>query len=611
MCGIAGIWYFDKNRIEHQNIHAMTDSLQHRGPDGDGHWFSDDDSVQLGHRRLSIIDLSEKGSQPMLYADRYVITFNGEIYNYLEIKEILKQKGYTFVSNTDTEVVLAAYDCWGVDCLGRFDGMFAFCLYDMKNKEMFCARDRFGEKPFHYSINLGIFMFASEMKALWAAGVSRSVDDYSMYLFLNMGLHEDPIDKTRTFFTGIKRLQPGHYFILRKGEQIVQKKYWEIKLQPPRTNILFEDACEEFRELFYVSVGRRLRSDVPVGTSLSGGLDSSSVALTMYDLLGGKSVQKCFSARFDDKTVDEGYYMQKVVENRSIEHSVTWPAVENLYANIEKIMYHQEEPFASASIYAQWEVFKLSREKGVTVLLDGQGADETLAGYTYYFEPLFREVFRESGKKALMQEIASANLHNDFDRPFRLTPRFMMQARYPGAVAWSKLLKRSFAGSGSSVYINKELHDAYNRTKSPFTVFPELNQALFHSTFVSGLGKLLRFADRNAMAHSVEVRLPFLSHELVEFIFSLPANFKIHEGWTKALMRFGLQDILPPEVCWRKTKLGFQPPQKSWETDKVFTSVMSDYQQIAIAHKYINPSAPVCWEGFVTGAFIANNNQSL
>jgi len=331
----------------------------------------------------------------------------------------------------------------------------------------------------------------------------------------------------------------------------------------------------------------------------------------MYDLLVGKSVQKCFSARFNDPMVDEGFYMQKVVENRSIEHSVTWPVVENLYKSIDKIMYHQEEPFASASIYAQWEVFKLSREKGVTVLLDGQGADEIMAGYVYYFEPLFREIFRDSGMETLKQEMASANLHNNFVRPFALTHGFMLQTRFPKMMAFSKSLKRSFAGSGSSAYINKEFHDVYHRTESPFTVFPELNQSLFHSTFVSGLGKLLRFADRNAMAHSVEVRLPFLSHELVEFIFSLPANFKIHEGWTKALMRFGLQEILPAEVCWRKNKLGFQPPQKTWETDKVFMSVMKDYQKIAVAHKYINPSAPVCWEGFITGAFISNNNQSL
>lgn len=607
MCGIAGIWDWSERQMAKSKIKIMTDEISHRGPDGEGAWFSEDGSIALGHRRLSIIDLSEKGKQPMIYAERYVITFNGEIYNYLEIKNQLTQKGFVFNTATDTEVIIAAYSFWGAKCLEQFDGMFAFAIYDKEIQELFCARDRFGEKPFYYYIDDEKLIFASEMKAIWAAGVNHSIDDYSMYLFINMGLHEDPADKTRTFFSNIKRLQAGHYMLFRKGQFIEQKKYWEINLAKKKLDISFEQACETFRELFFLSVKRRLRSDVPIGTSLSGGLDSSAVALTMYQMLSGASVQKCFSARFNDPMLDEFFFMQKVVKNKSIDHFTTYPSVDNLINEIERIVYYQEEPFLSSSIYAQWEVFKIAKENGVTVLLDGQGADEILAGYTYYFDPFFRETYRKKGLKALNQEIKSSKSNNEFSQEIVVDNMFKLRSLFPTFFIVSKNIKRHIVGAGSTAYIHKELHRAYHHKKNPFSVFQELDESLLYSTSVSGLDKLLRFADRNAMAHSIEVRLPFLFHELVEFLFSLPSDYKIHNGWTKAPIRFGLSDLLPDEVCWRKSKLGFQTPQKSWEKNASFAAIMNEYQQIAVKNKYINPKAPPCWEGFITGVFISKN----
>ncbi len=604
MCGIAGIWYLNQTIADPRKIRQMTNAMVHRGPDGEGFWNSDDYSLHLGHRRLAIIDLSENGKQPMIYKSRYVITLNGEIYNYIELKELLKKMGYDFVSQTDTEVLMAAYDYWGKECLTFLDGMFAFGIYDIAKEELFCARDRFGEKPFHYYIDEQRFMFASEMKTLWAGGADRSIDDYSIYLFLNLGLHEDPDDKTRTFFNNIKKLKPAHYLVYRKGQPIEQFQYWKISIALKKSDVSFEEACLKFREMFFTSVERRLRSDVPVGTSLSGGLDSSAIALTMHKILNGKTVQKCFSARFDDAKLDEGYFMAKVIENTSIEHFVNYPAANGLASSIEQIMYHQEEPFSGASIYAQWEVFKHAGQNGITVMLDGQGADEVLGGYTHFIEPFLRETYRRSGVKEMKRQYIYSIENNEITHPLSINIKFRLESMVPALWNFARTAKRKINGCTQSEFIHKDLYDLYKREKSPFIFYDTLDTSLRFYTFVSGLDRLLRFADRNSMAHSIEVRLPFLSHDLVEYVFSLPSDYIIHDGWTKALVRNGMSDILPKEIAWRKNKLGFMPPQKTWEQENSFYAMMKDFQQIAVEKKFIDPKSTICWEGFITGVFL-------
>lgn len=602
MCGIAGIFNTSSLPVKKEDIRKMTDALTHRGPESDGFWV--DGTVGLGHRRLAIIDLSEKGRQPMHYMGKNVITYNGEIYNYIELRHFLIKKGYNFNSDTDTEVILASYDYWGTNCLLHFDGMFAFAIYNRQSEELFCARDRFGEKPFHYYFDNERFMFASEMKSLWAVGADKSIDDYFVYLYLNMGLHENPNDRKRTFFKTVFRLMPGHYFIYRKGQKINQIKYWSINSPMRESDISFQEACDKFKELFFKSVSFRLRSDVPLGTSLSGGLDSSAVALVMYSLNKDAASQICFSARFNDKDLDEGYYMQKVVENKNIEHHETYPNEQNLMSEMKTIMYHQEEPFASASIFAQWEVFKLAKQKGVTVLLDGQGSDEILAGYSHFFKSFFREKYLYSGKKALHKAIDGYQRNNIVTNPIHVDMKFLAEARCPETQQILRNIKRRTIGVSATPEIHKDLHGAYKHIKAPFAIFTSLNPELNYFTTVSGLEKLLRFADRNSMAHSLEVRLPFLSHELVEFLFTLPSDYKIYEGWTKALIRYSLSDMLPKEVAWRKIKLGFQPPQEQWFKRDGFFDFAKCLQDVAITEKYISPKANVGWNGLVIGAFV-------
>lgn len=608
MCGIAGIWYNNKEKADTRIIKKMTDVIAHRGPDAEGSWISDDKSLSLGNRRLSIIDLSEKGKQPFHYMDKYVITYNGEIYNYLEIRSFLISKGYNFNSDTDTEVIAASYDYWGKDCLLRFDGMFAFAIYDKEKEILFCARDRFGEKPFYYYQNDDVFMFASEAKSLFVAGTDRQIDDYSMYLFINMGLHDDPADKSRTFYRNIKNLKPAHYFLFKKAQKPVQYKYWKID-HSIKSDLSFDDACLRFKELFSKSVSNRLRSDVEVGTSLSGGIDSSTVTFVMNKILKNKLSQKGFSARFNDKSLDEGVYMKEIVNKTGIQHFEVYPDCNNMLKDLKDIIYHQEGPFSSASIYAQWEVYKLSRRTGIRVLLDGQGADEYLAGYTHFFRPLFKEIFLKSGETALKKTYNDYLANNEVQNPLLIDNQFISQTKYYEFQSFLRYFKFKLFGAARLPEIHPYLHSAYKKNISPFPVSNDLNENLEFYTIVSGLDKLLRFADRNSMAHSCEVRLPFLSHGLVEFVFSLPSDYKIRDGWTKALLRYAFKDVLPEEIVWRKNKLAFRPPQEAWEKEKSYRDFASDFQNIAVKEKYIAKDAPLSWNGMITGLFIEANKS--
>ena len=395
MCGIAGVYHFNGGRLDRAQLGAMTEVLKHRGPDGRGVWVGADGRVGLGHRRLAILDLSELGAQPMTYADRYTVTLNGEIYNYIEIREELLRKGYRFVSQSDTEVLLAAYQEYGVSALDHLDGMFAFAIWDDKEQKLFCARDRFGEKPFFYHYVPGqVFAFASEIKSLFAFGAPRQVSNGMLFKYLAYDVVEDLHAKSDTFYEGISKLEAAHYLLIDGRGNLTKRRYWSIAEGGVDYGISFEDACERFRELFTQSVRRRLRSDVAVGTSLSGGLDSSSVLCTIGKVLnGGGKGQKAFCARFHEKALDEGDYMLMAAEAANARAYFTWPDARTLLGSIDEVFRHQEEPFGSASIVAQWEVMKLARDEQVTVLLDGQGADETMGGYPHYFRQHFLELY--------------------------------------------------------------------------------------------------------------------------------------------------------------------------------------------------------------------------
>ena len=561
MCGIAGIIQANISTYNKEQLAKMTGALAHRGPDGEGLWQNETGNVLLGHRRLSIIDLSDSGRQPMHYQDRYTIIHNGEIYNYIELKEELQKKGYVFHSQTDTEVITAAYDCWKDDCVNHFDGMFAFAIWDEKNRELFAARDRFGEKPFFYFFNGQDFLFASEMKALWAAGVAKIPNQKMLFNFITIGYVDNPARPEETFYENIYKLPPAcrlKYSGIYLNYSVVQ--YWDIDLTAKQKNSSDADAIEQFIHLFSQSVKKRLRSDVPVGSSLSGGLDSSSIAAISYEMQNSLQSHKCFTASFANFEKDETVFSKQVAAQFNLEQYTTAIAGNELLEDWETLCYHQEEPFGSASIFAQYKVFELARHHDVKVLLDGQGADETLAGYHKYYKWYWQELFRKRKlyKNKELDAAHAIGINEKFDYKNMIAAYFPVFASV--VMERQYLLKAIRQEDLNKEFVQLQSKEAYYTPPEHF----DLNGVLYFNTCIHGLEELLRYADRNAMAHGREVRLPFLSHELVEFIFSLPSHFKIRHGWTKWLLREAMKDKLPAPIVWRKDKIGFEPPQKRW-----------------------------------------------
>jgi asparagine synthase (glutamine-hydrolysing) len=590
MCGIAGVLSLDGSRVDLERLHQMTEVISHRGPDGEGHWISSDGQVGLGHRRLAILDLSERGAQPMHYLGRYTITLNGEIYNYIELREELKKKGYTFISGTDTEVLLAAYSEYGVSVLERLDGMFAFAIWDERDRTLFCARDRFGEKPlFYYCVPGKLFAFGSEIKSLFAFGAPRQISNKMLFNYLAYDVVENPHAKSETFFDDIAKLEAAHYVLIDSRGVVTKRRYWSVPEINLDQKISFENACERFRELFTQSVKRRLRSDVPVGTSLSGGLDSSSVLCTISKLLDGSGHgQKTFSARFHDPALDEGDYMRLAAETAGALQYFAWPDARTLLDNIDDVFYHQEEPFGGASILAQWEVMKLANRENVTVLLDGQGADETLGGYVHYFVPLFKELYATDRAQFREEVKAYEDLHR---RVFVSDARFRLEATRPGLLRLIGNARRKFSRPSYLEHLHPDFAAEYKTEPPPFEQHNDLNETLRHSTQGYGLEKLLRFADRNSMAFSREVRLPFLNHDLVEFLFTLPASYKIGQGWTKRVLRNAMEPILPRRITWRVDKLGFDSPQEAWLREPEVRALIEECRAKMVTERVIHSSA--------------------
>jgi asparagine synthase (glutamine-hydrolysing) len=574
MCGIAGIIKFSREKVSQQQLKVMTDAIAHRGPDGEGQWVNFDGNIGLGHRRLSIIDLSNFGQQPMHYLDRYTITFNGEIYNYLELRELLLQKGYTFRSHSDTEVLMALYDHMKEKALNLIDGMFAFVIYDSKENKVFCARDRFGEKPFFYSMKEGNeLLFASEMKAIQAVRGKSGINNKILYNYLAFGYLDNRGDLSETFYEDIASIPHSHYMTIDLTTSSVKvERYWSIPFNANYENDFKpEEVKKKIQELFYTGLKRRLRSDVSVGSSLSGGLDSSIIVCAIDELFKQGFTyenvrQKTFSARFPGFSRDEGKYIDMVTGVINAISFSTFPDEQTLLNEIDKVAYHQEEPFGSASILVQYEVMKVAKENKVTVLLDGQGADEIFGGYHGYYNVFFREMRSRKAGMYAAEFSAYEKLHayNTVNEKPRKNIAQYAREYFPSYV--DKLRSgRMIFKQRTNKYFNSEFFEDQSKKFYRFNnSFNRLNDELNYSTMNGDMQNLLRFADRNSMAHSREVRLPFLFHELVNFAFSLPAEYKIHEGWTKWILRKSFNDLLPEEICWRKDKIGYEPPQKKW-----------------------------------------------
>jgi asparagine synthase (glutamine-hydrolysing) len=585
MCGIAGIIAANPGLVTMQRIKNMTDAIAHRGPDGEACWMAPGGHAVLGHRRLCIIDLSALAAQPMHYMDRYSIIHNGEIYNYRELRSTLEQQGYHFRSQSDTEVILAAYDAWGTDCLQHFDGMFAFAIWDDKEQELFAARDRFGEKPFYYYTDEQQFVFASEMKALWAAGIAKTMNERMLFNYLTLGYVQNPKNAGESFYTGINKLPARSYLVYNSRQHTVtQRTYWDIDAGAVNTGLTEARAIEQLGELLSLSVNRRLRSDVPVGTSLSGGLDSSSVLACIQRAIDRPASCETFSATFPGFIRDESDRIALMAASFGVTNHQVTPDADSLIRDFETICYHQEQPFQSASVVAQYKVFELARQQGVTVLLDGQGADEILAGYSKYYHWYWQELFRNGHQSVLRKELAQASITR---QEGLWTWKNKLAARLP-FFAETYLVRHRARQQRRHADLSSGFVDAFGVSHYDMSHIPTLNGVLYYNTFLNGLEELLHYADRNSMAHGREVRLPFLFHELVQFVFSLPASFKIRDGYTKWVLRKSMEAVLPKEIVWQKDKVGFEPPQQIWMQDKRLVEYIQESKRVLVKKGVLN-----------------------
>lgn len=589
MCGIAGVLKFN-GQVSATEVKKMIDKLAHRGPDGEGVWISPDEILGLGHRRLAIIDLGESGNQPMAYAnDRLLITFNGEIYNYLELKKILIQQGYQFRSSGDTEVVLAMYHWKGKDMMNFLDGMFAFAIWDSQEKKVFCARDRYGEKPFYYNISQDGFYFASEMKALFAIGISAEIDKSMVanYLFNDLVVH--PTENVRTNYKNIKKLDKASFMEISPTGDCKIESYYSIAKNGYENNIT--EASQKFYELLNESVKMRMRSDVKVGSSVSGGIDSAIIAFLISENLKKSNSEysfSTFSGRFKEEGFSEDEFLNCLLEDLNLKNFSVYPAENLIHEELEKVFYHQEEPFLSSSILNQWSVMRLAKQENITVLLDGQGADELLAGYGWYKKIHLLELAKTS-KKNYHEEIL-ARVSNGFSKE-KLGFVDWMKINWGSGVQFAAKIRHYStkkwgfnAISKNAVWhqiLNKSFCDLESEGLPVVPPYPlHLNKVL-EKDFSLILETLLRYADRSSMAFSREVRMPYLSHELVDFCFSLDSSFKISGGWKKFILRKAFENKIPDKITWRRDKMGYAAPEQKWlKAEKNQEYVMDCWQDL-------------------------------
>lgn len=585
MCGIFGI--LQRDPISPAILEKMGSTLRHRGPDDEGYLavgregieayggqdtpaeayqsdipyrpkaalanqFRSDATLALGHRRLAIQDLSPLGHQPMSYRDRYWIAYNGEIYNHIELRAELQALGHVFISHSDTEVLLAAYVQWGVECLQRFNGMWAFALYDAQEKTLFLARDRFGVKPFYYYCASGFFVFASEIKALFChPAVPKSANMDYLAIYLERGAQEY---LRETAFSEIHRLDNAHYMFgnvdaIRSG-QLQQQCYWKLEEHTPDTSFSIktrETLTERYFALLEDAVRIRLRADVEIGSALSGGLDSSSIVYLINRIHAGQGIlnkQVTFSTIYRGEGVrhcDESVFIGELAKELRVESNHIEPRMEDIPAEHARMIWHMDTPPDSTCMSA-WHTFKLVQSRGIRVTLDGQGADEQLAGYTGY--------------------LSSDLIGLDFSEWIQAVRGYI--GKYPPKAIVSQMpyaLLSKMLGTRSTKFLTGKFPQPL-RSKLEIGLLPLAHRLRLDS--MTGLVTLLHYADHTSMAFSVESRMPFLDYRLAEFLNSVNQRFKLHEGWSKYLARNAFNKKLPDRIAWRRDKMGWPIPEDYW-----------------------------------------------
>ena len=645
MCGIAGFIAGPGRLLSNEIIYKMGSLINHRGPDDEGFvilkshdqliqlggdntpyevwdtfteyrpiakitsYLGDTSIMALGHKRLSILDLSPAGHQPLSYSSgRFWIVFNGEIYNYAEIRRELEESGYLFKTKTDTEIILAAFSEWGEGCLNKFVGMWAFAIYDKHSNEIFLARDRYGIKPFYYFFSdEGDFFFASEIKQFtvlpkWHASMNpQRVYDQLMYSIAD---HTD-----ETMFRNVFQLPGGTYFKSElsgikpaiSGKLTYNRWYW-----PKRElfNGSFENAAEIFRSLFEVSVKEHLHADVPVGTALSGGLDSSAIVCEVNRLLkteGATNRQRTFSSCSEIEKYSEKRWMDIVIGATNVKASFVFPKVEDVFNQTPQIIWHQDEPYQSQSVLLAYNVFKLAASDKVKVLLNGQGADEYLGGYGQFLFSRYADMVRKMKISELLGD--SRNLKNI--RPVSNTELLRGVLYHLLPTKFNRMLSRLSGNTSHLKGIVNSKKIGVN-FKHPFDFIPveysSVQNISEHLTFYSTLPKYLHWEDRNSMASSVEARVPFLDHRLVEFAYNLPDNYLEKNGISKRVMRQAMGDLLPEAIRNRKDKMGYSTPEEHWvrnESPKLFRKGIA--QAIDITNGLIKNEALIYFDNIVEG----------
>ncbi|MBM3222730.1 MAG: asparagine synthase (glutamine-hydrolyzing) [Candidatus Tectomicrobia bacterium] len=579
MCGIAGIIYNEHSRGESSCVQHLCRSLRHRGPDDLGYLGWDGRAsvhvarspevvqhqwVGLLHCRLAIVDLSETAWQPMSTPDgRYHLVFNGEIYNYLELRAELERLGYTFRSHSDSEVLLRAYAHWGVQMLSRLVGMFAFAVLDTQARTLILVRDFFGIKPLYYTHGPHGFLFASEIKTLLTCpGVPRTAHPQRLYDYLRFGLTDHGTD---TLFANIQQIPAAHYLQLpldcpQQGQFV---HYWQVD-HAQRLMLSFEEAASTLRDLFLDNVRLHLRSDVPVGAALSGGIDSSAIVMAMRYLQGACLELHTFSYIADDASLNEELWVDLVCQaSQAVSHKVHL-SPEALLADLDTLMAIQEEPFGSTSLYAQMRVFRLAHESGIKVMLDGQGADELFGGYRPHLAARLASLVRQ-GQWGQAGHLLTQAAH------LPGVGRLMMLSRALGVLAWARqrlippwLLKRYLFPP----WLNASWFAEHSTVAQPIWHAHErevLREHLAQALTTNSLPMLLRYEDRSSMAFAVESRTPFLTPALVQYVSALPEEYLIAaDGTSKAVFRRAMRGLVPNAILDRQDKIGFATPERHW-----------------------------------------------
>lgn len=590
MCGIAGIYNLNNEIVSPAEIDLLINSLTHRGPDGTGVWLNAEKNLALIHLRLSILDLTEAGNQPMSDSkQRYKIIFNGEIYNFLEIKNKLISKGYEFTTQSDTEVILASYKEWGVEMLNELNGMWAFAIYDSLNNELFLSRDRYGVKPLYYYKSNNKFIFASEVQAIHKILGNRHP--------LNRNVIEDITSgslyyhaTTQTFLENVYSL-PGGYNLFFNGDNIYVKEWYKLK----KINIpsKLNEQAEVLKNLIYDSSLIRLRSDVPVGTCLSGGLDSGSITSVISSFKFNSNerfshyTHRSFCASFPNTPIDESNSAKKLSESTGSNLDtliLNAPSTEELLESVKQC----DGPMHALAFFPIWKLYGYIKNQGIIVTLDGQGPDEMLGGYRPLNEALsaalkmkkfmwFLDVYNTYYQLGETSQFSSKKISRYVLKRFLSTKLRIIVKKI--LVTFGLYEPKKYLNNKSTLIPVREPNDFSN----------DLDKSLFQQFFQSPLPGILNQYDRCSMAHGVECRMPFMDYRIVEFIFSLPPESKVGGGYTKRVLREAMKGIVPDYIRLNKTKIGFNAPIVDWfrgNLKEFMLEIMNSYE--FINSKYFN-----------------------